>query len=783
MAGRDQPRDLENAPDYSYPGGIAPSQSKIGGFDQQSLNSSGQTPLDMTYARNLARQCYESSTNWLNSGRRLKWNDSLRAFQGLHPSGSKYLSTDYKYRSRLFRPKTRTMVRKAEAATAAAFFSNDDVVNITAQDDDNQQQQASAAINQALLQYRLTKTIPWFLTVTGARQDAEVMGICVAKAYWKYKENFSHTEQRPKTDQNGGPMVGDDGVPLTDNFDIYDKVEDHPWVDLTPPENFRADPGADWRNIIASSPYLIELIPVYIGEARAKVKSGEWLPVSESALRGAADLNDDVTRRAREQGRVPGKDNDAWKPTEYDICWVRENILRIDGQDWHFYTLAGGGELLTKPRPLAEVYLQGIRPYVCGFVLMEAHKTYPTSKVELIRDLQSQTNDIGNLRLDNVKLAVNPRQFVKEGQGIDPADVRSFQPAKVVMVKNPEGDIVWDRPPDVTAGAYQEQDRINIDMDDLTGDLSNSSIQANKQMYEAVGNMTMMQGNASQVGEYEQRIFAETFVEPLIKHLVKLEQAYETDPVVLAIAGRDAQLYQKFGMNEITDELLKQELTIKVNVGIGATNPQTRLKNLGTAISMLAEIYGPAAAMATNPPEVIKEIFSLCGYKDGDRFFNPGSDIHSMLQQMAASKAGGKSGAAPGGDPAGDQMKLKTAQLNAQSKLQEAQIESSTDLKIAEIEFQKEQLSEHGQTARAVMQNHHDFFMDAHVKGQQQAQQAQQRAQMHPALAGAAGQRLPQPSGQTGNPEDLGEPETIIKYDKFGNRVRRSGAKALGGMK
>src|SRR5258708_681455 len=147
-----------------------------------SLDPTAPQVLDADMAHKLGREIYQSSTDWLNSGRRAKWNDSLRSFQGLFPSGSKYLSSDYAYRSRLYRPKSRAMVRKSEAQTAAAFFSNEDVVTIIAEDDDDQKQQASAEILKSLLQHRLTKTIPWFLTLLGARQDAEVMGICIGKA-------------------------------------------------------------------------------------------------------------------------------------------------------------------------------------------------------------------------------------------------------------------------------------------------------------------------------------------------------------------------------------------------------------------------------------------------------------------------------------------------------------------------------------------------------------------------------------------------------------------------
>ena len=683
---RDTPKDLQDAPDYTGDGSQTANMSRAD-------TGSSVINLDDSRAVGLARECYQASTNWINSGRRAKWSDSLRQFQGLHPSGSKYLSTDYRYRSRLFRPKTRAMVRKAEAMTAAAFFANEDVVSISAQDDDDQQQQASAAIMGRLLQYRLTKTIPWFLTLVGARQDAEVMGIAIGKAFWRYAEVHSHTEQVPQM-ANGLPVLDEDGQPVNDEQDVYLKTEDHPWVDLIAPENFRFDPGADWRNPIATSPYLIELVPMYVVDVRAKMDAGEWIDHPDSALLSANDIDDDTTRRQREQGRVPGKDHDAWKPRPFDICWIRENIIRHEGADVHYFTLASGGELLTRPKPLKEIYLQGIRPYVCGFIVPEAHKTYPTSKAELVRDLQIAANDIENLRFDNVKLALNPRQFVAEGKGVEAQDMRTFMPGKVVYTKTPRDDIVWDRPPEVTQSAYAEQDRVNLDFDELTGDISNSSIQANKVVYEAVGNMQMMQGNASTIGEYELRVFAETFVEPILRQLVKLEQAYETDPVVLAIAGREAQLFQKFGMNAITDELLKQELTTRVNVGIGATNPQTRLKNFATAGQIIGQMFGPTAAMGANFQEVVKEIFALSGYKDGERFFQPQFDprvqmLQQQLQQLQGKHGAGRSPQELQIDQGRLQLEQQKNQTDSQFRYGELMSDFQSDHRKSEYDMQK----------------------------------------------------------------------------------------------
>ncbi len=758
MSGNDQPPDLENAPDWSKD----PSRNTDNVNNQSGsvINSPLQSSI-MTdaYAVKIARDAYQSSTNWINSGRRVKWTDSLRMLNGQHPSGSKYMGDDYKYRSKLFRPKTRSMVRKDEAQTAISLFSNEDVVSIVAQDDDNKMQQASAELLKEILQYRLTNTIPWFLTVMGARQDAEVMGICVGKAYWKYSERFSHTESRPNLDQETQmPMIDPDtGEVNATDFDVFNKMQDHPWVDLIAPENIRFDPGADWRNPIASSPYLIELIPMYVCDVKEKIKQGEFFPVSDGSLFGASDLDDDATRRAREQGRVPGKDHDAWKPKPFDICWIRENIIRVEDEDWHYFTLGFGGELLTKPTLLSEVYLHGIRPYVCGMIIPEAHKTYPTGKVELIRDLQTETNDVMNLRLDNVKLALNPRQLVAAGQGIDPSDLRSFMPAKVVVMGGkmaPRDAVVWDRPPDVTGSAYQEQDRINLDFDELTGDFTNSSVQSSKEVYETFGSMQLMAGNASMISEYEMRVFVDTFVEPILKHLVKLEQAYETDPVVLALAGKEASLFQRFGINEITDQLLQQELTVKVNVGMGATNPQMKLKNFLTASQAVGQIFGPAASMGANFEEVLKEIFGLCGYKDGKRFFEQNFDVHAAQQQMAQNKGGkGKPEVDPQAELQADQQRI---QMEQQSKIAIAQAQQQAqaqqDMQSRQADMQEQQ-KQHEFKMQEMLTKHQLEMQKEHMKLQHQMQQKQ----TSPAVPHSN--------------EDYDYPVSVIRYDKSGKRI------------
>jgi len=674
----------------------------------------------------LARDCYSAATNWVNSGKRARWTESLRAFQSLHSIDSKYYSREYGHRTTLFRPKSRAMVRKSEAQTAAAFFSNEDVVNIQPADEDNKEQAASAAVMQELLQYRLTKPtgeggIPWFLTLVGARQDGEVMGLCAAKAYWKYEEVNHGPRIVPAIDPHTGAMLrGADGQIQIREEDDIEKVHDKPVVDLIPMENIRFEPGADWRNVVEASPYLIYQIAMYVSDVREMMDKGEWFPMPDSAMRSATDIDDDTTRRAREPGRVPGKDHDAWKPKDFDIVWVHENIIRWAGRDWHFYTLGRQAAMLTNPRPLEEVYLHGMRPFTIGFVVVETHKTYPASKIELVRDLQRATNDDWNLRFDQMKMSLMPRQFIKQGVGIEVVDVRTFIPGKVVVTKDPQTDIVWDRPPEPSQAAYAEQDRINLDFDELVGDFSNSSVQATQIQEQSATGMHLMSGQASGMNEYELRVFAESFVEPLLRQLVHLIRAYETDQTVLAICGKRAKIEQKYGISAVTDALLDKDATVKVNVGIGATNPAIKMRNFLMAAESLQKFFGPVLAQGINFEEVLHEVFALAGYKDGDRFVVPGFDFQKAIQAMQQGEKGGQN---PQIAQQTAQARVQAAQIAAQGKIQERQIAAQADARSDQLEMQRTQMSEKAETFRALLGHTADLF-GQHV--------ARQHEVMHP---------------------------------------------------
>ena len=156
----------------------------------------------------ISQDAYDQSDSYFDSSIRRRQENAQAHFNNKHVPGSKYHSESYKYRAKGFRPKTRSVIRKNEAAAAKAFFSTQDVVHIQAENENDPAQRISAEITHSLVNYRLGKSIPWFTTLIGAYQDTLVSGVCISHQTWDFEQ--SHT-QVPMTDEMGQPVIEESG--------------------------------------------------------------------------------------------------------------------------------------------------------------------------------------------------------------------------------------------------------------------------------------------------------------------------------------------------------------------------------------------------------------------------------------------------------------------------------------------------------------------------------------------------------------------------------------------
>lgn len=585
-----------------------------------------------------ALEANQASTTFMDTSLIKRWERNTDLFRSKHPKGSKYHSEQYKKRSKIFRPKTRSMIRRHEAAAAVAYFSTKDATNITAENEFDPRAVVTAGIHQDLLNYRLEHDIPWFNILIGAYQEAMVIGTVVSCQEWVYKTRTVKRRLAVIDESTGQPMMQEDGAPQTMEYSKKEIVKDYPNVRLVPLENIRIDPSSDWADPINSSPYVIELMPMYVMDVKLRMKEGAknedpWHQLDDNTIMSAINNDYDSLRRAREgRERTDSKDRDNYL-REYDIVWVHRNIIAYEGEDYVYYTL-GTQELLSDPKPLAEHFYHGVRPYTYGNSVLEAHRIFPSGLPEIGEGLQVESNDIANQRLDNVKLVLNRRYFAKRGSRIDFRSLMRNTPGSVTLMDDINTDLKSESLQDVTSSAYQEQDRLSLDFDEVTGGFSSGSVQSNRNLNETVGGMEMLKGDSNQVGEYQIRTFNETWVEKTLKQIVLLEQAYETDEDLLSIISDKSKLQKKYGIKKITDIMLQGRINVRVNVGFGATNPEKRIQKLALGLGTV-ERFAPHMAQRIKTEEVVNEIFGAVGL-DGTRFYEGigDEDYDKQFEQM-----------------------------------------------------------------------------------------------------------------------------------------------------
>ena len=619
----------------------------------------------------LARSAYESSTDYYNANLRQQWERNISNFNSKHPAGSKYYSLAYLNRSKMFRPKTRASIRQNEAAAVAAFFSTRDVVSISAEDTKNPESVMSADLLLELVNYRLTgSTIPWYKIVIATIQDAMVMDACICRIEWKYEQRETDRQQLVGKNEDGSLKYEP----------VKEVIADHPEITPIPNENIRIAEGASFLDPIGSSPYVIELIPMYVQDVKKNMKgsgleTGEpkWYPASDAQLLGSVSENIwDSTRQARQDGKEDPTDPRT-SITNHTQVWIHRIIMEIDGVDMQWYTL-GTAHLLSDPVPLDEVVLHGMRPYVSGTTVIEAHRLHPSALAQLGQELQAGSNENFNQRFDNVKLILNQRNLVKRAASIDLRTLKKSIPGSNIMTNNPESDVKPLVVQDATSSSYQEQDRMSADFDEIMGNFSQSSVSTNRKMNETVGGMGMIKDNANAMTEYIIRTYAETFVEQVIRHLVALEKAYETNPKVLQLAA-DRTKDIKEG-TQVTPDMLQHSVDVSVDAGFGSTDPVRKLERFTLALQTVSAVPGLVGKLKEE--EVVQEVFGNAGFKNGERFFTDLGEEAAAPQPSFEEQIRMK------------ELELEEAKLGGELSLKQNELLINREIKYAEMAQVKE---------------------------------------------------------------------------------------------
>lgn len=649
--GRDLAGNTRSQRDDTIPEDPAALSGLGGSQDQKGENEF----LTEAEAIRISKEAYTTSTTYVDNNFRRQWETDLRYFDGRHAADAKYYKDAYKHRAKTFRPKSRSISRRMEALVAAAFFSNDRKADVQAFNEDDPLAVGTARMIGNLLDYRLKNTIPWFLTVVGGMQDAVKTGVVCSYNHWLYKTITRKEKQSvPYIDAATGqpafdPMTGE---PLTfeQEVEVEKVVEDRPDVALFPVEYVRISPNANWRDPINTSPYVGRVVPMYVHEVRQRMLKPDrygrqWKDFSEAEIKSSGVLEGYDTTQQTRLGNRQNPQEDTSEVKDYEIVWCIEWFVDRGNGRIVYWTL-GMDKLLADPEPIEDCYLHGKIPITMGYCVVETHKVMPKGLIGLGGAVQRAINNTANNREDNVALVLNKQYAIRSGQQVDTTNLMYGIPGGVTAFQNPKEDIVpleWN---DVTSSAYQEQDRFNVEYDELVGNFSSQSVMTNRALNQTVGGLEILGEGAATLSEFTVKTLVESWMQPTLNQLALLEQYYESDEMIMSLAGKAAQqAYRPSGrgaqnkqapvppsIEQMVDHLIDAMCFVKIDVGMNATDPNRKLFRLTTAVNQVA------TAMSNLPPsfnaaEYGKEIFHILGYGDGSRFWNADAQAQQLIQQ------------------------------------------------------------------------------------------------------------------------------------------------------
>lgn len=608
--------------------------------------------MAMTQWVDLGRRCYDVGRTFYRQGYQTQHLNGSYLFKSRHEPDSKYHHAAYRNRSKIFRPLTRMAGRSWEADIASALFMNDDYMHVTARNVSDPDAEKAASVLKEMVNLRLDKN--WYTVCIGAAQDSFINGPAIAKIFW-WHETTTKTHDVPVMDEMGNLI----GIETVSEEKV---VKDEPRIEILLPENFIFDPTASWDDIMGTGKYFIHRKMMSVDDVRIRMQRGEWneLTIGEILTCRWAMEDDAVMQSKRGEGKPDPINNDN-ADVLYESVMVNEVFVRRDGC-WYTYHMMGTQFMLEKPVLLEERYHHGRLPFVYGTAMIESHNNIPDSKTHIGSELQRAVNEVSNQRVDNVRLALNKRYLVRRGASVDLASLTRSSPGGVTFTSDPGGDILPMEVSDVTQSSYEETQRLTMEMNEVQGTFSGQAVANNREMNETVGGMKLLSNAATKIVDFDIRTFVFTFVRPVLDLFMLTEQYYENDQTIMAIAANNSAYFPRLKLEDLTDDVMTKQLELKVDVGIGATDPVQRVNTLMYGVTQVMSLPGMAENM--DAKAVGSAIFATLGQGDGSKFF-PNLAKNYVEQDK--------------GPPPEDPLVL-AAREEAQGRAQEAQIRAQADM-------------------------------------------------------------------------------------------------------
>ena len=516
------------------------------------------------------------------------------------------------------------------------FFGNEDICKL--QGVNSEQDEKAAQVHGELIKYQLERCNDGFLIFYDWIKNSLIDNLGIVKCYWEREqtvetkrlvvtgEQLLQMQTNPKFNILSVEQVAPDILNI-EYEEVTNITKNQPKLEVIPPSEFRFSPEAKSLEDVA---FVAHRKIVNLDYLRRREQEGVFQNIDKVL---ESDGNEGSIKRTEYETdlnpRAYDKINDqdvesAKKEFLLYECYIKTDVNN-DGMLEDVIVTMVGKDHGTIVR--LEENTMGRHPFFTISPIRDTLRLFPKRGIsDLVSELQDLNTALLKQIIYNIATNNDKQAFVNIDMLVDPNEFTDGK--KAVRVNgNPREAVQWSPIEPLQPQVFQFLEYMNTMKENRTGITRyNQGMDANSLNKTATG-ITQIMNASNQRLELIARIFAETGVKQLFRHMIKMNQMFITDETCIRITDKPKPIYP---------EDLEGTIDITVNVGVVAGSKQQQAQAMQLLLGMYPQLVEAGIADVSHVSYAFGRLVEALGYKNVSDFVFP-PEIIKQAEMMGVS--------------------------------------------------------------------------------------------------------------------------------------------------
>lgn len=502
------------------------------------------------------------------------------------------------------------------------FFGNEDICKL--QGANSEQDERAAAAHSELIKYQLERCNEGFLIFYDWIKNSLIDNLGIVKCYWEREETIEPktivASQRELYELQLNPKITITNIEekAPDVFQVdYEEVtnitKNQPKLEVVPPSEFRFNPEA---KSLEDVDFVAHRKIVKLDYLRRREREGVFQNIDKvlestgaSGTYTRTNYDEELNPRAYMRSSDIGVE-DAKKEFLLYECYVKTDINNDGILEDLIVTMVDKKTIVR-----LEENTMGRHPFFVISPIRDTARLFPKRGIaDLVGELQDLNTAFLKQIIYNIAVNNNKQAFVNVDLMLDPSEFIDGKKA-VRITGDPRQAVYYTPVEQLQPQVFQFLEYMNTMKENRTGITRyNQGMDANSLNKTATG-ITQIMNASNQRLELIARIFAETGIKQLFRHMIKMNQMYITEQTFIRITDKPKPIFP---------EDLEGTIDIVVNVGVVAGSKQQQAQSMQLLLGMYPQLLQAGLATPEHVSYAFGRLVEALGYKNvSDFIFTP----------------------------------------------------------------------------------------------------------------------------------------------------------------